>query len=261
LALIGFGSLFIFIFRRRFKLVAPLFFAILALQIHAAQDSVVQATADAAGLAPATTLPRVGTFWIMTASLNGRLTALPYPTLPSDLSTLPAYSVAGNIYILDNTGGQLAPSSARRMSGAQAAAAAQMQAETMVGLIGQILSPSPGTNGGGGFQYNDYHFSIDTNGLWIEAFRTNGIGTNLWLRLHNTVSGENYQLLSTSNLLNTNWDLGEILPYANDGYTDFSPVSMTNAASFYRAHHANPVMQIINLGDSEELNPTNTTLG
>ena len=258
LALVGLGGLFVFIFRRRSKLVVPLFFAISALQIHAAQDSVVQATADAAGLAPATALPRVGTFWIMTASPNGRLTALPYPTLPSDLSTLPAYSVAGNIYILDDTSGQLSPSSARRMSSTQAAAIAQAQAETMAGLIGQILSP--GTNsGGGGFQYNDYHFSIDTNGLWIEAFRTNGVGTNLWLRLHNTVSGENYQLLSTSNLLNTNWDLGQILVYANDDYTDFSPVSMTNAASFYRAHHANPVLEIINAQDSEELDPTNAS--
>ena len=144
------------------------------------------------------------------------------------------------------------------MSSTQAAAIAQAQAETMAGLIGQILSP--GTNsGGGGFQYNDYHFSIDTPSLWIEAFRTNGVGTNLWLRLHNTVSGENYQLLSTSNLLNTNWDLGQILVYANDDYTDFSPVSMTNAASFYRAHHANPVLEIINAQDSEELDPTNAS--
>jgi len=218
LALVGLGSLLVFGFKRRFKLIVPLLLATSALSVQAAGDSVVQATADAAGLAPVTTFPRVGTFWIMTTSPDGRLTALPYPALPSDLSTLPAYSVAGNIYILDDTGGQLSPSSARRMSSTQAAAIAQAQAETMADLIGQILSP--GTNGGGGFQYNDYHLSIDTNGLWIEAFRTNGIGS-LGLRLHNTVSGENYQLLSTSNLLNTNWDLGEVLPYANDGYTDF----------------------------------------
>jgi len=135
LALIGLGGLFVFIFKRRSKLVVPLLFAASVLSVQAAGDSVVQATADAAGLAPATALPRMGTFWIMTTSPNGRLTALPYPALPSDLSALPAYSVAGNIYILDDTGGKIVSSSAQRMNNAQAAAIAQAQAETMAGLL------------------------------------------------------------------------------------------------------------------------------
>jgi len=254
MVLAGLSGLLIFGLKRRFKLVVPLLFAASLLSVHAAGDSVVQATADAAGLAPATTLPRTGTFWIMTTSPSGQLTALPYPVLPSDLSALPAYSVAGNIYILDDTGGKIVSSSAKRMNNAQAAAIAQMQSEMMAALIGQILFP---TNSGGGFQYNSYNFQIDTNGLYLERLNLNP--TNLWLRLHNTVVGDNYQLLSTSNLLNTNWDLGQILFNANDGYTDFSPIPMTNAASFYRAHHAHPVMEIINAQDSEELNPTNTS--
>jgi hypothetical protein len=38
----------------------------------------------------------------------------------------------------------------------------------------------------------------------------------LGLRAHNTIGGDNYQLLSTTNLLNTNWDLGQILFNASD---------------------------------------------
>jgi hypothetical protein len=32
----------------------------------------------------------------------------------------------------------------------------------------------------------------------------------LCLRAHSTIGGDNYQLLSTTDLLNTNWDLGQI---------------------------------------------------
>ncbi len=124
--------------------------------------------------------------------------------------------------------------------------------------------PSPGDNGtnndyqpdGGG-----YTPMIFTNGLWLEVLNQppNPGPTNLWLRLHGTIDGDLYQLLSVTNLLSTNWDLGEILWDADDDYSDFSPVSTTNAMTFYRAHHANPVMQLWNAQDSEELNPTNTS--
>jgi hypothetical protein len=64
--------------------------------------------------------------------------------------------------------------------------------------------------------------------------------TNLWLRLHGTVESDNYQWLSTTNLLNTNWDLGEIIFWADGDQDDFpSAVPKTNPAAFFRAHHAN----------------------
>ncbi len=123
----------------------------------------------------------------------------------------------------------------------------------MAVLIERILYST--NSGDGGLQFN-YNFSFDTNGLWLEA--SNEV-TNVGLRLHNTIGGDNYQLLSTTNLLNTNWDLGEILPGASDGYIDFSPVPMTNAMTFFRAHHANLVMKILNWQDSKEFDPTNTS--
>ena len=79
----------------------------------------------------------------------------------------------------------------------------------MANLIEQIQTPAA-DSGDSGFQFN-YNFSFDTNGLWIEILNTNGVTTNLWLRLHNTVGGDNYQLLSTTNLVNHGWDLGQIL--------------------------------------------------
>jgi hypothetical protein len=116
-----------------------------------------------------------------------------------------------------------------------------------------------GTNGGGTNQLPSFDPIIHTNGLWLETSATNGI--NLGLRLHGTVAGDNYQLLSVSNLLNTNWNLGEILINAADDYTDFSPLLMTDAMTFYQAHHANPVMKIENVQDSIEPDSTNNDPG
>ncbi len=211
----------------------------------------VQVSADAAGLnrVSGVTLPRTGTFWIMKTGADGDLTGPPYPFLPPKLSALPIYSVTNNIFIVDDTGGQLAPPSARRMSTAQAASAMQAQADTMANLIGQILYPAAF----GGFQPNALMF--DTNGLWLEASNeTNYIG----LRAHNTIGGDDYQLLSTLDLASGNWTLGQVLISVGGGDADFSPVPMTNAMTFFRVHHANPVFSIVNYSNSVELNITNT---
>ena len=189
----------------------------------------------------------------MKTSSDGNLIGPPYPFLPPGLSALPTFLVTNNIFIVDDTGGQLMPSSAGRMSSAQAASTMQAQAKTMAALIGRILYPAADEE----FQPNGFTPMFDTSGLWLEA--SNEDNYYLGLRAHNTIGGDNYQLLSTTNLLNHSWDLGQILFGASDGYADFSPVPMTNAMTFFRAHHANPVMYIWNYQDSEELNPTNTS--
>jgi hypothetical protein len=253
LVLIGLDIFLIFAFKRRLKLfVALLLFAIPVLSIHAAPDSVVQATADETGLAPVSSasLPDGGTFWVMTIDPDGDLKESPDPFLPPDLSTLPIYLVTGDIFIVDDTGGQLAPASVGRMSTTQAASAVQAQAEDVANLIEQIQAST--NSGDQSFQPNYTPLSFDTNGLWLEA--SNEIAS-FGLRLHNTIVGDNYQLLSTSNL-ESGWNLGEILT-APDVYTDFSPVPITNTMTFFKAHHANPVMEIEEIQDSKELNPTN----
>jgi len=194
---------------RTFTVLAVLFLLLAASPIYAqqalapVQDSVVQAVADEAELTPATALPKVGTFWVMTAGYNGNLTALPYPTLPANLSALPIYSVAGNAFIVDDTGGQLAPSSARRMNSVQAASTLQAQVQTVAGLIERIQMAGSDENNQA-YQPNGVNSMIDTNGLWLVA--SNKV-TSLGLRLHNTVGGDNYQLLSTPDLTRGYWDL------------------------------------------------------
>jgi hypothetical protein len=252
LALVGLSSLLVYTFKRRSRLFILLLLAAPVLPVYSASDTVVQATADAAGLTPvaSTALPSTGTFWVMTVSSNGDLIESPDPFLPPSLSTLPIYSVVGDIFIVDDTGGQISPS-AGRMSSAQASSTVQAQAASMADLIDLIQTNS----GNQSFQPNGFTPMIFTNGLWLEVSNE---APYLGLRLHGTVGGDNYQLLSTTNLSNHSLDLGQILFGASDGYADFSPVPMTNAMTFFWAHHANPVMYVWNYQDSEELNPTNT---
>jgi hypothetical protein len=58
--------------------------------------------------------------------------------------------------------------------------------------------PDAGEGGTGqGFQPNASSPLDSTGGLLLECLPQDS--TNLWLRLHGTVGGDNYQLLSTSN--------------------------------------------------------------
>jgi hypothetical protein len=89
------------------------------------------------------------------------------------------------------------------------------------------------------FQPNAAFTSQD---LWLEIL--NQDRTNYWPRMHNTVYGENYQLLSITNLSSTNWDLGELYIFAFDRDSDFSPIPMTNSTRFFRVHHAMPILYL-----------------
>jgi hypothetical protein len=69
LALMGLGSLLVYTFKRRFKLLVLVLFTISILSVRAS-DSIVQATADAAGLTPVSSMSvsGTGTFWVITTS-------------------------------------------------------------------------------------------------------------------------------------------------------------------------------------------------
>jgi hypothetical protein len=269
-ALFGFCGLLAFAFKRRLKLpvlfLAGVLFTVQTLSVNAAIDSVVQATADAAGLTPVSGNPLMltGTFWVTTIDPNGGLTTLPYPILPNDLSDLPTYLITNDIYIVDDTAGQISSSSTERMSSAEATSTVQAQSQIVANLIEMIQNPpTPSTNSDNGgtnqsFVPNGSASPIDTNGLWLEASNE---APNLGLLLHNPVGGDNYQLLSTTNLLNTNWDLGQILSDVANGEDAFSSVPLTNAMTFYRVHHANPVMEIYSDQTATEPNPTNADAG
>jgi hypothetical protein len=269
LALIGIGIL-AFIFRPRSKLPVMVFagilFTIPVLSVKAGQDSVVQATASAAGLSSVTTseLPAdgTGTYWITSVNPNGGLTTLPYPFLPTDMSELPIFTITNQIFLVDDTHGDIS-SSAETMSRADASSVVASESQSVESIIDLVETPpSPPTNGetdgtNGIIEPNGLTPTSDTTNIWLLATNES---PDIGFTLENP-TGNNYQLLSTTNLITanaTNWNLGEILFGASVGYnTLFSPILYTNAMMFFRVHQAEPVMRIQNNANSTEMNATN----
>jgi hypothetical protein len=224
LALFGLSSLLIFGLKRHSNLVV-LLFAIPVLSVHAASDSIVQVTADAAGLTPVSgaILPSEGTFWIMKTSSDGDLIGPPYPFLPPGLSAMPIYLVTNSIFIVDDTSGQLMPASAGRLSSAQAAATMQAQSETVAALIVRLLNPPAA----GEFHRDGFSPMFDTNGVWLSiAPITNGI-SQIVIHEPDSDLATNWNLFYTTNVATpfTNWwwilttDIGQtnlIVPNATD---------------------------------------------
>ncbi len=200
--------------------------------------------------------------------------------MPTSDPNTPVYAIAGNNYLEDRTGRVLLAPTAwsfayRALGTTNPAVVLQAEVAALQDFVAQVQarnnSAQPGLSSrtstpnaleglrGGSGAFNG--LTDGFNDLRLEIINTNPVTTNLWLRLDGTVGGDNYQLLSVTNLLATNWTLGEILFSASDGYTDFSPLPMTNAMTFYRAHHADPVMEITNGQYAIEPNPTNNDPG
>jgi hypothetical protein len=187
LVLFGLSGILIFAFKRRSKLfvlfgVGVLFLGSARAQLLSVQstpDSIVQIAADEAGLptVSASALPRTGTFWVVTPGRNDSLMALPYPCLPTNLSALPIYSVTANTFLVDASGSDAlvagnAGSTMRRRAAATTASTLMMQADTVASLIEQIqtsgINPlDVGGDTNGGFQFNGFTSSFDTNGMWL----------------------------------------------------------------------------------------------
>src|ERR1051326_1456160 len=105
--------------------------------------------------------------------------------------------------------------------------------------------------------------------LWIELIQMDLTNQLAFLRLHGTVGGEFYQLLSTNRLGQSGqsgeWKLGEIaagVPGTNQ--TDFEPVPTDgNTAMFFRAHYSDNRVSVfpgVPPNDSA-IEPTNSTSG
>ena len=211
-----------------------------ATAIQSAQpDSIVQLTADAQGLAQVSplNLPRTGTFWVIVPGYGGNVTALPYPCMPGAPAGLPVYDITGNIFLVDDTGGQVF--AGRRLAGTQASSAMitsalELQANTVVNLISWIQGaaasqqmqpmdvPSPGggggTNGGGGFYSDSFQPPVyTTNDLWLQMVGTTNNGTsitaNLVINTPWNVTNVVYDLFATTNLAPSAWQwLGRCSP-------------------------------------------------
>jgi hypothetical protein len=99
---------------------------------------------------------------------------------------------------------------------------------------------SSGGTGGGGSPSGYPAISSGTN-LWIEILQVTN--SQAFLRLHNTVSNELYQLQSRTNIVPGEmfWIPGEIIT-ATGTNVDFSPVDATPRNQFFRGQHGTEVV-------------------
>lgn len=192
-----------------------------------------------------TDVPRFGTFWVMMPGYGGNLTALPYPCMPPSPYGLPVYSIAGNSFLVDYTGGQIfttGSSLAVRPSTSTITSALELQANTVVNLIDMVQGaqlqsmgmamgmdiPSPADSGGGG--------SGGTNGFYSDSFNfTPNYGTNLYIAqftisggnvmgiMSNTVPGIEYEIQAETDLTQNNWISEGLFPGSlTTNWTPFS---------------------------------------
>jgi len=178
-------------------------------------DSIVQATAQAQGLllvAPAD-LPAVGgTFWLVTT--NG--IAAPSPCPPGNLSDFPVYAMADGIFLVDETGGQVATNAD---NGGTAESALAAEADAVVNLINQVQAAqaaplngatalAAGRGAGMAMMMADFSSMMtptyDTNGLWLEM--TNLANGWSYFNLHNATN-QVYAILSTTSLAGGTWNI------------------------------------------------------
>lgn len=191
---------------------------------NTSSDSIVQIASDMASLSlvsPAS-LPRSGTFWLVTpGGING-VTAVPLPCPPND-PTLPIYALTpdGQQFLVDGTGGQLFPTSlaTTTVSSAMVSAAAETEASVVNNLINQVqgaqaASPttmsamsasgsppsfSDSASGGSGdyLTNSDASYSFNTNLLWLQI--TNVFNGTASANLHRATN-QVYAIWSTTNL-------------------------------------------------------------
>jgi hypothetical protein len=218
-----------------------------ATAIQSAQpDSIVQITADAAGLQPMSLadLPRGGTFWVIVPGYGGGVTALPYPCMPGTSDNLPVYAITGNSFLVDDTGGQVLASGsplATQTGRAMMTSVLETQANTVANLIAQIQgatvntgsgmlvmdASSPmipggggGTNSDGGFYSDSFNYTVPTNGLWLQI--TNVANGLAYLNLNNATDLV-YEILSKTDLTLANWNIeGELFPGINTNTLPFT---------------------------------------
>jgi hypothetical protein len=200
-------------------------------------DSIVQITAEAAGLAridPTNFPTDSGSYWLVTS--NGVMAPFPAPLFDS---SFPVYEIVDGIYLVDATGGQVAvppdqTDDAQIITGSGTSSAAQLAATDALGtavadLIDQIqerqilrdtatmmgvdLNPGDGGDPGDGTITNNFVGSVfDTNQLWLEI--TNVSSGTAFANLHNGTN-QVYAIWSTTDLTIpfSNWQVeAEIWP-------------------------------------------------
>jgi Alpha/beta hydrolase of unknown function (DUF900) len=185
----------------------------------AQNDSIIAAIADAQGLprVPADQLPALATYWTVQASGPAFVLApLPWPQ-----DDLPAYEMAEGQYLLDATHGLVFSAQGATnvaLSQAEATALLEAQATAVLNLIAEVQNPPINVSiaspmmmqpMGAGGTLSPQSLTDNTTNLWIQMLPlgTNPLNSNtgaVTLVLHNTLSNELYEILSSPKISNTN---------------------------------------------------------
>ena len=206
----------------------------------ASADSVVQVVADAEGLtilSPEDVPLYGGTYWTVFPGLNG--TPVPMPCLPMD-SNVRVWAIADGQYLVDASGDVL-PQATERMAarGVSSATLIQSQADAVDNLVLQVQAnqqmqmmamdvPTPGDGSGDGGtnsytpDYSSYTVDYGSN-LWVSGISL--LSGNLNGTATNTQSGVQYDVMSRTNLMQTDWQYeGTIL---GSDATNWTPLSVS----------------------------------
>jgi hypothetical protein len=228
-------------------------------------ETIVTLAVGEAGLAqvaPAD-LPSGGTYyWILAGG-----GALPMPLPPQDGAAI--YQVTPNVFIADQTGGQIITGPHRpgtQASNVSLASVAASQADSVMSLINQIQTqaatqqtrnmaramgmdvPSPGDGGdggggGGGDYTNNYVvYTFDHSLLWLEI--TNVLNGWAYLNLHNGTN-QIYAIWSTPNLLTpfAGWNVETEVWPTDTNCMPFTVATQSRTNLFLRAEDWTGVMQ------------------
>jgi hypothetical protein len=123
------------------------------------------------------------------------------------------------------------------------------------------IDPNGTNDGSGGTYTNNFQsYVYGSNDLWLQVTQVDMVSQYAYLTLHGTIPGDIYQLLSTNQLNDGAWTLGQyIFGAADTNQTDLSPVYVgTNSQMLFRAHHANQVLGLQFVQDAVE---PNTAIG
>jgi len=211
----------------------------------AVPDSVVQITAEMQGLQAVaySDLPTFGTYWEVMP--GGGMAPLPAPVFDP---SLPIYAIAGNIYLVDASYGQLPvnPRQTSILSASSAtsatAAAVQTEATAVANLIDQVQAASAAqavqaTAMDSGLS-SPPGFDDTSTYSYTPEFATNdlaAVGTNLWIIQpavafgYLTGVGTNtqpvqYEIQSRTNLAQSDWQSEGFIPGSD--LTNWTPLSI-----------------------------------
>ena len=193
----------------------------------------------------ADSMPHFGTFY---SAQHSPGSPQPWPPLPGNPNGLPVWNLGDGIYLLnDEQVDYSMPLMSSRMAGGGMMAA------------NGPMPPGAGNGGNGtnGFYSVSFNYTLPTNGLWLEM---DGItNQEVYITAHN-VMADYFQLLSKTNLLESDWKLEQLFQADTNSELALDPVpelnpGATNSQMFFWAKQSDALIGVNDNGDAIRPSP------